>query len=98
VVHVPIENDNPVDAVHRAGVPRRKRDVVEQAEPHAVPGAGVMTRRPHERRGHRRLAAQHRVHGHARAAGREPRHVVGRGRHRRVGVQGASAGRGGADD
>ena len=47
VVHVPVDDQNPAQAMLLLGPTCGEGDVVEQAEAHAAADGGVMSRRPH---------------------------------------------------
>ena len=69
VVHVPVEDQHPLDAVRGARVRRADRDVVEEAEAHRAGRLGVVAGRP-QRRDAARLAAEQRVDQRDRTARR----------------------------
>src|SRR5690349_19977452 len=45
VMHVPIDDQHPGDVVPLLSVPRRYRDVIEQAKPHGAIAFGMVPRR-----------------------------------------------------
>jgi hypothetical protein len=73
VVHVPVEDQQLVDAVLGLQRARRDRHVVEQAEAHRTRGLGVVPRRTHGREARAHAAARDRAGEVDRRAGREPR-------------------------
>lgn len=69
VVHVPIDDQHPIESVSGASMSRRDGDVVEQAEAHWGTWQGVMPRRTGQHDGSRVLSVQHCIDGGARRAG-----------------------------
>ena len=63
MVHVPVGDEDPLDAVSSRGVARADRDIVENAEAHAAALRRMMTRRPHGAERIGGATAQHRVDG-----------------------------------
>src|SRR5207253_5279021 len=87
VVDVPIQDEDPPRAVRAERPPGRERGVVEDAEPPAGGGAGVIPRGPEERKRRFPVVAGHGVHREQRAAHRPPGHGVGCRPDRRVGIE-----------
>jgi len=80
-MHVPVDDQDPRQALLLLRVTGRDGDVVEQAEAHATLAAGVMPRRPHRAErvadlacGHGIDGAQHTADGGQRRLVRFPRH------------------------
>jgi hypothetical protein len=63
VVHVPVDDEDPLRPVRVARAARRHGHVVEQAEAHRLVGGGVVAGRAHGGEGVARLAAQDRPRG-----------------------------------
>jgi len=76
VVHVPVDDQHPLQPVLRLGMAGRQGDVVEDAEAHAPLRLGVVA--GWAQGGERPLyaAAEHRIHRHQGSAGGQPRHIL----------------------
>jgi hypothetical protein len=88
---VPVEDEDPLEAVGVERALRGDRDVVEEAEPHRPSRVGVMTGRAVDRRAGRDLAAGQRVGQRRGPAGRVQRRLPGAGRGDGVDVDHAAA-------
>ncbi len=88
VMHVPIDDQQPLEAVACAQVARADGDVVEQAKAHGPIRLGVVAGRPNEREAVVDVARHDRVEDREVAAGGEARGLVRPRRRRGVGVEG----------
>ena len=61
VMHVPIDKQDAVQAERFAGMMRGQRDIVEQAEAHALVHGGMMSRRAHQAQSRPVQSAHHLV-------------------------------------
>ena len=77
MVHVPVGDEHTAHAVLRLRVPRSDRDIVEEAEAHALLRRRMMSRRPHHGKSVSQAACQHLVHGRQQAPGRQLRNFQG---------------------
>ncbi|KGX96322.1 hypothetical protein Y023_5101 [Burkholderia pseudomallei A79D] len=84
VMHVPVDDRHPLDAVRGLRMARRDRDVVVVAVAHREIGARMVARRPDQRIRLPKRPRHHRIDSRARGARREPRDVFGRRAARRV--------------
>ena len=61
MVHVEIDDRDAFKPVDNKGMSSTDGNVVEETEPHRLPAAGMMSRRPHVAKGIVSLAANHHV-------------------------------------
>jgi hypothetical protein len=75
VVHIPVDNGNPLDTVHGLRMLDGQSDIAENAKPAPSVGLGVMTARPDERISVIDTTLEHRVDSFEATADREPREL-----------------------
>src|SRR5690606_6669570 len=87
VMHIPVDDQDALDAVFRLCSTRRDRDVVEQTEAHCAIRGRMMSGRTAQRERGPRAAAHDEVDGIDRTARGGCRRIPGRRRHDRIGVE-----------